>query len=355
MNSGESTGSDRLRPLLEVFFERYGVPAAGAAVVAHTGDLDVEVAGQRHRNTVDTVDVNDQWHIGSCAKSMTAALYARLVERGDAAWGVPVPEFFRDLAGSVNAGWSHSTIDEVLVCRSGMDANLNRAQMVAAWGDTADATDQRTRAVVSALSDPPRTRGSFRYSNLGYIVVGAAIDRLAGMPFEDALHAEVLEPLGITTAGLGPPPDIWGHKSRLQIGGITAGRGSPAEPGLPRSDNPAVMTPAGRLHLTLADWAKFQRVFLNRGSDFLESATVEHLLAIPAGKGNGMAMGWAPAAGLAGVSYGMQGSNTLWAATALIDSNFERTAMVVANSGRSRVLKGSAQLAVSILQSGSTR
>ena len=349
------TWSDRLRPLLEEFRDRYGVPAVGAAVVADTGALEIEVLGQRHGNTTDAVDINDQWHIGSCAKSMTAALYARLVERSDAAWGVPVPNFFPDLAGSVHAGWSDSTIDEVLVCRSGMDANLDRAQMVAGWEDTADATEQRTQAVVSALSGPPRARGSFRYSNLGYIVVGAAIDRTSGMPFEDALSSEIFEPLGISTAGFGPPPDIWGHKPKLQIGSFTAGRGSPADPGLPRSDNPAVMTPAGRLHLTLADWAKFQRVFLNRGGDFLEPATIEHLLAIPAGKGSGMAMGWAPVAGLAGVSYGMQGSNTLWAATALIDSNFERNVMVVANDGRSRVLRATAELAASILQSDSTR
>ena len=343
------TDDDRLRPLLEGFRDRYGVPAVGAAVVARTGDLEVEVVGSRRRNDSDPVRGDDQWQIGSCAKAMTAALYARLVERGDAEWGAPIPNFFPDLTGRVNAGWSDSTIDEVLVCRSGMEANLDRAQMVAAWKDTTDATEQRTRAVVSALSGPPRSRGSFRYSNLGYIVAGAAIDRLAGRPFEDSLYTEILEPLGITSAGFGPPTDIWGHKSRLQLGGLTAGRGSPADPALQRSDNPAVMTPAGRLHLTLADWAKFQSVFLNRGGNLLKPETIEHLLALPPGKGSGMAMGWAPAAGLSGVSYGMQGSNTLWAATALIDSKFERTALVVANDGRSRVLSGSAQVAASIL------
>jgi CubicO group peptidase (beta-lactamase class C family) len=110
------------------------------------------------------------------------------------------------------------------------------------------------------------------------------------------------------------------------------------------------MTPAGRLHLTLADWAKFQQLFLNQGHDLLKAATIEHLLALSPGKGRGMAMGWAPAGNLGGVSYGMQGSNTYWAATALIDSGFERTAMVVANDGRTRLLHRSAQLAASILR-----
>lgn len=93
-------------------------------------------------------------------------------------------------------------------------------------------------------------------------------------------------------------------------------------------------------------------VFLNQGGDLLEPGSVERLLALPPGKGRGMAMGWAPAVGLDGPSFGMQGSNTLWAATALIDSDFKRTLMVVANDGRTRILRRSAQLAANILQAG---
>ncbi len=343
-------GKAGLRELLVDFRDRFGVPALGGAVLSRTGALDVAVIGTRHRGGSDPVAIEDQWHIGSCAKAITAALYARLVERGDTEWGVPVGDFFPDLADRVDTGWSGPTIDEVLVCRSGMRANLSRAEMLNAWEDTSPMTEQRTQAVVSALSRSPRSRGAFRYSNLGYIVVGAAIDRIAGIPFEDALHIHLLDPLGITSAGFGPPPDIWGHRPKLQIGSLAAGRGSPAEPVSIRSDNPAVMTPAGRLHLTLTDWAKFQNLFLKEGHDVLKAATIEHLLALPPNTGSGMAMGWAAADKLAGVSYGMQGSNTFWAATALIDIDFERTAMVVVNDGRTSLLHRSAQLAASILQ-----
>jgi CubicO group peptidase (beta-lactamase class C family) len=344
------TGRDRLRELLVGFRDRFAVPALGGAVVTSTGALDIEVVGTRRRGGADPAAVADQWHIGSCAKAMTAALYARLVERGDTEWGIPVRDLFSDLTASLDIGWSGPTIDEVLVCRSGMAANLTRAQSLSAFEDTSPMTEQRTRAVRWALSRPPRARGVFRYSNLGYIIVGAAIDRIAGMPFEDALRIYLLEPLGITSAGFGPPPDIWGHKPRLQIGSLAIGRGSPVEPGSPRSDNPAVMTPAGRLHLTLADWARFQQLFLGHG--LLEAATIERLLNLPPGKGRGMAMGWAPVRSLSEASYGMQGSNTMWAATALIDIHSDRTAMVVANDGRTRLLHGSAQLAASMLRSG---
>lgn len=345
------TRGDRMRELLVGFRDRLKVPAVGVAVVTREGEPAVEVVGDRRLNGADPVTVGDQWHIGSCAKAITAALYARLVEKGAAEWGVPIRGFFPDLADGIDPGWSTPTVDEVLTCRSGMGANLSRPSMRAAWADTAPLTEQRSRAVVAALSRPPRRHGRFRYSNLGYIVVGAAIDRIAGASFEDALHLELLEPLGITSAGFGPPPDIWGHRPRLQVGGLTVGRGGPAEPSNPKSDNRAVLSPAGRLHLSLADWARFQRVFLNKGHPLIEAATLEHLLALPPG-GVGMAMGWASAARLAGASYGMQGSNARWAATALIDTNLERTAMVVTNDGRTRVLRQSAALASAILQLG---
>ena len=343
-------GEVHWRDLLVEFRDRFAVPALGAAVITRAGALEAEVIGTRQRGGSVPAVVEDQWHIGSCAKAITAALYARLVERGDTEWDVPIRTFFPDLADGLDAGWAAPTVDEVLVCRSGMSANPSRAEMLNAWKDTSPLTAQRTAAVVSGLSRPPRSRGTFRYSNLGYIVVGAAIDRIAGMPFEDALHVHLLEPLGITSAGFGPPPAIWGHRPKLQIGGLTIGRGKPAEPGRSRSDNPAVMTPAGRLHFTLADWATFQQIFLNPGHGLLEAATVERLLALPPGKGRGMAMGWASASSLSGASYGMQGSNTLWAATALMDADLERSAMVVTNDGRTRVLSRSAQLAAAILR-----
>ncbi len=131
---------------------------------------------------------------------------------------------------------------------------------------------------------------------------------------------------------------------------LDLGRGSPADPERPESDNPPVMSPAGRLHLTLEDWAKFHRVFLTQGGDFLRPGTVERLLTPAAGPGYRQALGWAPAHGLDGVSYGQQGSNTFWNAVAVIDRPRERTAMVVSNDGRAKLMRELPELAVRLLR-----
>lgn len=59
-------------------------------------------------------------------------------------------------------------------------------------------------------------------------------------------------------------------------------------------------------------------------------------------------MGWASAL-YQNASHGMQGSNTFWVATAIIDAAYQGAAMVVANDGRTRLLSQSARLATRIL------
>jgi CubicO group peptidase (beta-lactamase class C family) len=216
---------------------------------------------------------------------------------------------------------------------------------------TDPAIDQRTEAVAGVLRRAPNKPGRFRYSNLGYVVVGAAIDRLAGMPYEEAMAHWVWEPLGITSAGLGPPPLVRGHRARIQLGPMVGGRGGPALPNDRRpADNPPLLTPAGRWHLSVSDWARFQRVFLNDGAPLLPGESIERLLADPgSGRGRSMSMGWASGKDL-GATHAMQGSNTMWAATALMDREARLTALVVANDGRTRVLSTSAQLAAHLLK-----
>ena len=351
--------------LLEDFVRVCRVPAVGAALVHADGSVDAEVAGTRRRGFDEPVRASDRWHIGSCAKTFTAVLWARLVEAGDAEWDMPIPAAFADL-DDLHPGWAGVTVDDALQCRAGFAPNLGLTQMQSAWLDARPLAWQRTDAARRALREPPRRPGRFRqstdaarqalreprrrpgryvYSNLSYIVVGAAIDRLAGAAYERALADRVLEPLGIGSAGFGPPPEIWGHPARVRLAAAGLFRGRPADPAEPKSDNPAVYASAATLHLTLEDWAAFCRIFLTEGGDLLAPGTVEDLLAQPPGHGTRMSMGWIKPPYLRGSSYSMQGSNTLWASAAVLDHNRERAALVVANDGRRRVLDQTLQLA----------
>lgn len=333
---------------LERFTRTYSVPAVGVALI----DLDaiddavtVEVVGVTRRGERTLVTLADQWHIGSCGKAITAALYARLVEQGRATWGTPIPELFPDLTHTTHRQWATSTIDDLFTCRSGLPANPTREAMKAAYHDPRPPAEQRTEAAALALARPPHKAGEFVYSNLGYTIAGAAIERLTEQPFETALLHELLSPLGVTSAGFGPPPTIWGHRPRLQVGSLCIGRGAPQNPDGLHADNPPLITPAGRLHLTLHDWATIQRLFLD-GAGLLTGTSIDRLLLVPAD--NPISMGWAPTRGIDGVRAGMQGSNAAWAAAAMMSTDARRIAMTITNDGRTRLLRATALLAAEL-------
>lgn len=338
---------ENMRAALAKFHEMATVPAVVAGVVDRSGVLQLDAVGIRSIDRPDDLaTVDDQVHIGSCGKAMTSALYARLVEAGLAEWGTPVASLFSDVPG-IDAMWGTVTIDDLLQCRAGVAPNPPLSEMKAMFADASPVAEQRSRAARRVLSDAPNKPGTFVYSNLGYIVAGAAIDRISDMTFEEAMRVHVVEPLAMGSFGYGPTPAMAAHRPKLQLGPLTIGRGKPRERGDIHGDNPPLLTPAGRYHLTIEDWATFVGVFLRDGDGFLTPETVRHLTTMPDDKPRAFAMGWGSAAPFG--SLGMQGSNTMWSASILIDDNRERAAMVVANDGRSSVLRKTALLANGLL------
>lgn len=345
---------------LEAFRRRHGVAAVGAATLAMDAiagsgasagvapEQRTAVVGVVARGVDDQVVTTDAWHIGSCTKPLTAALYATLVEQGRAEWGARIVDLLPDAAPQTDHGWSEVTVDELFTCRSGLPANPDRATIERGFDDPTDIVDQRSRAAHAAFEGRPAGRGRFRYSNLGYVLAGAVIDRISGTSYEAALRTELLDPLGVTTAGFGAPPRVSGHWPRVQVGALCLGRGAAAPPDDRRSDNPPLFASAGCLHLSIPDWARVQRLFLD-GAGVLSSASIRRLLEVPR-DGRGMAMGWAAPKGLPGVAFATQGSNTAWAAAAVMNAQRDRMALVVANDGRTTMLRSTALLAAELLR-----
>ncbi|MBJ7457050.1 MAG: beta-lactamase family protein, partial [Thermoleophilia bacterium] len=197
--------------------------------------------------------------------------------------------------------------------------------------------------------------GRFLYSNLGYVLAGAVIERITGTAWEEAVLRLLLAPLGVRSAGFGAPAgdQPWGHAPRA----LGVGRGPAVDPGAagPRArpaDNPPLLGPAGTLHLTLADWARFVAQFLDGGATHLSPESIDRILKVPPGGGPAQGMGWAyPArrSGLEGVGFAQQGCNRMWVAIAVVSPGRDRAALVTANDGRTRMLRATATLGAELL------
>jgi CubicO group peptidase (beta-lactamase class C family) len=257
---------------------------------------------------------------------MTAALYARLVEQGRAEWGASVPRLFYDL--DLHPGWQNVRIEHLLSHRSGiLDSIVMPVWMLIAREDL-DVRILRNRLAGDVLGDAPGEVGGFSYSNAGYILAGAAIERITGEPWEDTMRREVFEPLGMASAGFGAPlgDNAWGHQ-RTTL--------RPRDPAAPIADNPAALGPAGTVHASLEDYARFLRVFLTGGGGWLSPESLDILTRPAAGPPPAYAAGWgivasAPWAG-SRPAFTHDGSNTMWLARAVVAPG-RNAAICVANA-----------------------
>jgi CubicO group peptidase (beta-lactamase class C family) len=281
-----TAGDAEITDVLVRVWQKHRLPAICAAVVTSKGLAAVGVVGVRKHGTDIPASLDDQWHLGSETKTMTATLLARLVEQNQLKWDTTVSDVFPEMAGQFHPAMKGVTVTQLLVHRAGLPANLDLSR----YSGT-NVVQERRRAVQAELAKkpehPPGSR--YHYSNLGYIIVGAMIEKITGQTWEQAMVETIFAPLEMTSAGFGgtgTPGQIdqpWGHQSN----------GQPVSANGPAVDNPPVMGPAGRVHCSIQDWAKLVADQLRgaRGqSALLNSSTYKTLHTPPLG--GEYALGW---------------------------------------------------------------
>ena len=153
-----------------------------------------------------------------------------------------------------------------------------------------------------------------------------------GEGWETLMAAQLFGPTAMTSAGFGAPVGAvpWGH-ARTTFG---LDRLSPVDPaGV--ADNPPVLGPAGTIHMNLADYAKFLRLFLDAGAGVL-SADSRSRLTTPFQPGDrSYGLGWStlrtrPWAN--GPVLAHEGSNTLWHAFTALAPVRQRAVVTVCNA-----------------------
>jgi CubicO group peptidase (beta-lactamase class C family) len=203
------------------------------------------------------------------------------------------------------------------------------------WTD-GEALEARTRAVLAILARPPaQAPGTYVYSNAGYMVLGVVLERHTGTTWETLMHTELFVPLGMRSAGFGPPGDLlevdqpWGHRV------ADTDEPTPVAPTV-HADNPPSMGPAGTVHCSLPDWGKFlttQSAGLSGEHTLLTAATIERLRRpLPGGHYAG---GWivTEPAWAAGPVYVHDGSNTMWYTVAWVVPETKTVYAAVSNYG----------------------
>lgn len=325
--------------------EKFDVPAMAMAVVTSEGIKYVGAVGVRKRGSDTAVALGDLWHLGSCTKAMTATMIAQLVERGRLKWDTTLADYFPEFAGQMDPAYRKITLSLLLSHRSGLPANLN---LMKYRGD--DVTKLRLQTVSEYLATKPESAPGSRYlySNLGYVIAGAILEKASGKSWEQYMTEELFRPLHMSSAGFGgtgTPGKIdqpWPHFSN----------GEPASTNGPTVDNPPVYGPPGRVHCTIQDWAKFIQDQLRgtRGeSALLKAQSYESLVTPPAGN---YAFGWfvLERAWAGGRAFNHVGDNTMNCADVWIAPKKDFAILVCVNQGGDKALQASDAAVAAMLE-----
>ncbi len=328
--------------LLQPIRTKHNLPGIIGGVIVNGKLTALGAVGVRKLGAEEKITIADHVHIGSCTKAMTATRIAMLIETGKLRWESALAETFPEFKPQFHENLGSVTLEHLLTHRSGLPAN-------GPWGLLqGDSTTEQRRNLLKQWSkwEPPNPPGTkFEYSNAGYAFAGLMAEQATGHSWEELMTEGMFQPLNMKTAGFGPP----GAKHSLdQPWGHTAD-GKPTQ-----MDNAPSIGPAGTVHCSVSDWAKFVILHLQGAQgkgDLLQPATWEKLHTPPPANED-YACGWMvverPWAD--GKALTHSGSNTAWFATVWIAPQRNFATLVACNQGGAAAAKACDEATGALIQ-----
>ena len=352
-SSPSSVVADNQR--FESIRKKHDLPALAAVVVKDGRICDRIAVGVRRWGDPTPVTTNDVFHIGSCTKSMTATVTAMLIQDGKLRWNTTIGEVFPELKGKMDKQYEAVTVEQLLQHRGGVPSDPPPDAWTRAWQEKGTPMQQRREFIEAVLSHPPAAPPGTKmiYSNQGYAIVGVMLEKLTGTNYEDLMTERLFKPLHMDSAGFGPPGTIgkvdqpWGHVHRIVNMTVAV-----------QADNPPAIAPAGRVHCSLDDLARFVMFHLQNDRNGLLKPDLLAKLHTPppeakdANPTENYACGWVVLqrdwAG--GITWWHNGSNTMWYLVMWLAPQKHFAVIVATNIAGSDAEKGADEAAVAMIE-----
>ncbi|MGW5606460.1 serine hydrolase domain-containing protein [Streptomyces sp. NPDC003753] len=276
------------------------------------------------------VDEKTLFPLASVSKTFTATALMRLVAEGKVDLDAPVRSYVPELKLADEQAAAQITVLNLLNHTAGLDWNL-----------IDDGEGDRSLAGLVAklpqlpLIAPPGTRAS--YSQAGYNLAGRIIEKVTGLPFEQAMASLVLEPVGLadTVYGLS---EVMVRKFAVGYNRGDDGELRPARPWGAFKEGARGDNPGGGLASSVSDllrWARFQ---LGDGEGVLPAAELQRmrertieLRASTLGDGFGICWFLHDLDGLHGIGHGGSGNGQFAELLIVPERNF--AVVSLANAG----------------------
>lgn len=300
LSNVETATAVQISGILADIVSKYGIPGITASVVV--GDQVLTgAAGVRALGAAPKVQVDDRFGIGSTTKAMTATLAGVLVDQGRIRWDSTISELFPELRSTMQPEYRDVTLEQLLQHRGGIVADEDASEALGELVASYDGPARLARQVLlpDILKERPVVAvGEYSYSNGGYAVAAAMMERATRSHYESLMNRHIFRPLGIKSATFDPQVSN-PTNPKQPIGHLPDGTPAPGDRP-PLAYLGKFLRPAGAdLRMNVSDWSKFVRVHLGQrvnGRHLVRPATLVRLhQAVPlldAPSGVGYSMGW---------------------------------------------------------------
>ena len=184
----------------------------------------------------------------------------------------------------MNAGLRDVTLTQLLSHTSGIPSDNDKFinLMIAAYGQDGLNLDEMRYWLIKQWSAVPlaaKPGTTFAYSNLGYTMAGAMIEHTAKSTWEELIAERIFTAMDLKTAGFGPQASLGRIDAPLAHQILADGTLKPMLAG-PNGDVPAILGPAGVVHLSILDfavWGAWHAGEGKRGPPLVRAETLKKL------------------------------------------------------------------------------
>lgn len=264
LKDAETAHADLTRQLDEIFADAYPADEPGAAVLVRRGD---EILLRKAYGMADMeLDVPIVPHmifrIGSITKQFTSVAVLMLVQEGKLSLDQTIRQVLPDYP---EVHGDKVTVEQLLTHVSGIPSYTDQQDF---WKISNDDASVKERVEFISSRELDFEPGSqWHYNNSGYLLLGAIIEKVSGMPYADFLQQRIFEPLGMTSSSYGDAERI--------VKGRVEGYQPEGEDGFRIADYISMDWPysAGSLLSSVDDLERWDRALY--GDDLLPQATLE--------------------------------------------------------------------------------
>jgi CubicO group peptidase (beta-lactamase class C family) len=167
---------------------------SGSVLLAHDGQPLFKKAyglASKEFNVPNRIDT--KFNLGSMNKMFTAVSIAQLVERGKLSFDDPLSKFLPEFPSKEAA--DKIKIKHLLTHTSGLGSYFNRTFMDSSRALYRTVDDMMKLAKDEKPAFEPGTRWS--YSNTGFLVLGAVIEKVTGQSYYDYVRENIYKPAGM--------------------------------------------------------------------------------------------------------------------------------------------------------------